>query len=70
MKKFKHIVINEANYDALSRLGKAGQSFNDVLTQVLKEEKIKVQIGLPVGEPVVQSASDLRTTQESDSSHG
>jgi hypothetical protein len=69
MNKYKHIVINEANYDALSRLGKAGQSFNDVLTQVLKE-KIKVQIGIPVGEPAVQSAPGLRTAQESDSSHG
>jgi predicted CopG family antitoxin len=69
LKKFKHIVVNEANYNTLSQLGKAGQSFNDVLTELLKEEKIKVQTGLPVGEQVAQSVFDLRTASEGDSDH-
>jgi predicted CopG family antitoxin len=39
--KLKHIVIDEDNYRALKELGRAGDSFNDVLTSVLK--KINVQ---------------------------
>jgi hypothetical protein len=67
-KRLRHIVVNEANYDALSRLGTFGQSFNDVLTQLLKEMKINQQVGLPVGDPVVQPVEDLLATQEGESS--
>jgi predicted CopG family antitoxin len=35
------IAVSEANYLTLKRLGMAGDSFNDVLTQILK--KIKPQ---------------------------
>lgn len=34
--KSKHIVVSEENYEELRNLGNFGDSFNDVLTQVLK----------------------------------
>jgi len=36
-KKLKHITISEANYLTLKTLGNAGDSFNDVVTGVLKK---------------------------------
>ena len=45
--KFKHIVVDERNYVQLKKLGNAGDSFNDVITEVLakigarEEEKQK-----------------------------
>ena len=33
--KFKNIVVSETNYNILKRLGEAGESFNDELTEVL-----------------------------------
>lgn len=33
--KFKHIIITEDNYEKLKEHGKAGDSFNDVLTRIL-----------------------------------
>jgi hypothetical protein len=65
--RLRHIVVNETNYDALSRLGTFGQSFNDVLTQLLTEKKLNQQTGLLVRDPVVQPAVDLLATQESES---
>lgn len=35
--KFRNIVISERNYNVLKDMGKTGESFNDVLTSVLKE---------------------------------
>ena len=35
--KLKQIAVNESNYQALKELGHAGDSFNDVITQVLKK---------------------------------
>jgi predicted CopG family antitoxin len=35
--KLKHIVVSQANYDKLKILGTAGMSFNDVITEVLKD---------------------------------
>lgn len=32
----KHIVVSQENYEKLRRLGFAGDSFNDVLTSLLK----------------------------------
>jgi len=37
--KLKQIAITEGNYHALKELGHAGDSFNDVITQVLKKVK-------------------------------
>jgi predicted CopG family antitoxin len=34
--KLKHITVSERNYHILKRLGSAGDSFNDVVTEILK----------------------------------
>lgn len=36
-KILKQIAIDEANYSALQNLGKAGQSFNDVVSELLRK---------------------------------
>ena len=33
----KHITVNNDNYYTLKRLGNAGDSFNDVITELLKK---------------------------------
>jgi hypothetical protein len=38
--KFKRIVVSERNYLALKRLGLAGDSFNDVISKLLRIERI------------------------------
>lgn len=35
--RFRHIVISKDNYFALKELGKAGDSFNDVIKKLLRE---------------------------------
>jgi predicted CopG family antitoxin len=35
-KTLKHITVDEGNYLTLKRLGNAGDSFNDVITKLLK----------------------------------
>jgi len=35
--QFKHIVVDHKNYMQLKELGKAGDSFNDVITEVLEK---------------------------------
>ena len=37
--KLKRIVVSERNYVALKRLGHAGDSFNDVISKLLRIEK-------------------------------
>ncbi len=41
-KTLKHIAIDVQNYNTLRQLGYAGQSFNDVLTKILSNEKKNV----------------------------
>ena len=36
VKTLKHITVDEGNYLILKRLGSAGDSFNDVISQLLK----------------------------------
>jgi len=36
-KTFKLIAVDVSNYSALKELGKAGDSFNDVIAQILKQ---------------------------------
>ncbi len=38
MNKLRHITVNEEVYQKLKNLGKAGDSFNDVLTKILAEK--------------------------------
>lgn len=47
--RLKHIVIDEDNYAALKELGKAGDSFNDVLTEILTKTKMVPEAGPVVG---------------------
>ena len=47
--RLKHIVIDEDNYAALKELGKAGDSFNDVLTEILTKTKMLPEAGPKVG---------------------
>jgi predicted CopG family antitoxin len=42
--KLKMISISWENYDALKGLGRAGDSFNDVLSKLLEEPKVQKQI--------------------------
>lgn len=44
--KLKQIAVNESNYKALKELGHAGDSFNDVITQVLKKVKNETEVAL------------------------
>lgn len=36
IKTLKHITVDERNYLTLKRLGSAGESFNDVISRLLK----------------------------------
>jgi predicted CopG family antitoxin len=38
MNNLRHITVNEEVYQKLKNLGKAGDSFNDVLTKILAEK--------------------------------
>jgi predicted CopG family antitoxin len=38
--KLKQIAISEENYLQLKRLGNAGDSFNDVLTEILRKRNL------------------------------
>jgi len=35
--KLKHIVVSQTNYNKLKHMGTAGMSFNDVITEVLRD---------------------------------
>jgi predicted CopG family antitoxin len=41
VKTLKHITVDERNYLALKRLGSAGDSFNDVVSRLLKKSTIQ-----------------------------
>jgi predicted CopG family antitoxin len=49
VKKLKHITISESNYMTLKTLGNAGDSFNDVVTGVLKKMGSVLQFDSEVG---------------------
>jgi predicted CopG family antitoxin len=42
--KLRQIVVDDNNYKELKRLGHAGDSFNDVITQVLKKVKNETEV--------------------------
>jgi predicted CopG family antitoxin len=72
--KLRTIAVSEQNYLGLKSLGRAGDSFNDVVTQLLrkelKDEKNLSQIASRVGSPSSQSAIvDTKTTLEGDSDY-
>lgn len=41
--KYKNIMISDKNYFILKRLGNTGESYNDVLSRVLKEKMAGLQ---------------------------
>jgi hypothetical protein len=51
IKKLKHITVSERNYFALKQLGDAADSFNDVITEVLKKVGMSSQFDSGVGAP-------------------
>jgi len=75
LKTLKMIAVSEENYLVLKRLGSAGDSFNDVLTEVLKKIKSLQQQIEPIGgqTKVVQSTIAVETKPqlalEHDSTH-
>ena len=40
-KRLKHIAISQESYAKLKRLGFAGDSFNDVMTSLLKKPEVR-----------------------------
>jgi len=40
-KTLKHITVDEQNYLTLKRLGNAGESFNDVISRLLKKSTMR-----------------------------
>lgn len=54
LKPLRLIAVSQENYLALKRLGSAGDSFNDVISEILKKQKPLRTIS-QVGEPIEQS---------------
>ena len=64
------IAVSSENYLALKRLGNAGDSFNDVVTEVLRKIKEPSQTDIRVGRSVDQSAMDnVKTGPRRDSTY-
>lgn len=42
--KLRQIAIDEGNYQALKELGLAGDSFNDVISKILKKLKNETEV--------------------------
>ena len=40
IKKDKHLVISSANYEKLRNFGRVGDTFDDVLTKILQNDKL------------------------------
>lgn len=67
------IAVSEENYLTLKKLGSAGDSFNDVVTEILKEIENKKKLSQTI-QRVGRSnrsviAVQTKTALESDSSH-
>lgn len=58
--RFKRIVISERNYLALKKLGYAGDSFNDVISKLLRIERIYQDMKKKQEEQQQQENSDNR----------
>ena len=50
-KRLKQIVVDENNYEALRKLGLARDSFNDVITRVLREKRNQTPLAPKVCTP-------------------
>ena len=70
LKTLKMIAVSTENYLALKRLGSAGDSFNDVVTEVLKKVKQPLQTDSRVGRSGDQNAMDDVKSLQGGTSHG
>jgi predicted CopG family antitoxin len=64
----KHITVNEENYNTLKRLGNTADSFNDVITELLRKldsQQTDVRVG-----PFHQSTADNPTCITGDAKAG
>ena len=50
-KRLKQIVVDEKNYEALRKLGYTRDSFNDVITRILRENQIQTALAPKVCTP-------------------
>jgi predicted CopG family antitoxin len=64
-KSLKMIAVSEENYITLKRLGSAGDSFNDVITEVLKQRNLQIDPSKKTN-PGKQIAATATSTLEHD----
>jgi predicted CopG family antitoxin len=62
MKNLKHITVNEEVYQKLKNLGKAGDSFNDVLTKSLEKKLLLLESDSRVGTRDTQTLTRTNNT--------
>jgi hypothetical protein len=67
--KLTTISVSQGNYLALKRLGNAGDSFNDVITEILKNVKSPLQTDSGVGRSAGQSTAVAQDSEPAQSNH-
>ena len=65
--KLTTIAVSSKNHLALKRLGNTGDSFNDVVTEILRKIKEPLQTDTRVGLLNQSTSGSMKTTSESDS---
>ena len=68
-KSLKMIAVSEENYLILKRLGRAGDSFNDVITEVLKQKNLQTDPIRGTNSQDENAVTVDTTTSERDQSH-
>lgn len=64
---YKHILVREATYFALKQLGQAGDSFDKVITNLIKEKKERMLQSTRTGQvrqtacPSISQGADTQT---------
>jgi predicted CopG family antitoxin len=67
-KQLINIAVSQKNYLALKRLGEAGDSFNDVISEILKKKL--AQTSQQLGRLGLSAPIQTKVIREDDSSHG
>ena len=62
MKKLKHITVNQEVYQELKNLGRAGDSFNDVLVRILENKLPLLESDSRVGTGDTQTLTRTNNT--------
>jgi predicted CopG family antitoxin len=62
MKKLKHITVNQEVYQELKNLGRAGDSFNDVLVRILEKKLPLLESDSRVGTRDTQTLTRTNNT--------